>query len=216
VRLPVPPLLVITDRSQARRPLEDVAAAAFAGGCRWLSLREKDLPTAARRDLLRRLIAVGRPYGATVGIHDDLDAAIAEGAAVLHLPDGTSARDARARLGDGVLIGVSAHDAASIARAVADGADYITLSPLFISASKPGYGPALGLQRFAQLAREASLPVLALSGIDSTTIATALAAGAAGVAVMGAVMAAADPAHVTAALIERMNAPALMQGPPRA
>ncbi len=204
MRLPDPPLLVITDRSQARRPLEDVAAAAFAAGCRWLSLREKDLPAAARRDLLRRLIALGRPYGATVGIHDDIDAALAEGAAAAHLPDGASARDARARLGGRVLIGVSAHGAAGIARAAADGADYVTLSPLFVSASKPGYGPALGLERFAELARAAPLPVLALSGIDPTTVAAALAAGAAGAAVMGAIMAAADPAHVVSALIERI------------
>ena len=41
--LPVPPLLVISDRRQARRPLEQVATAAFTGGCRWFSLREKDL-----------------------------------------------------------------------------------------------------------------------------------------------------------------------------
>jgi len=42
LRLPVPPLLVISDRHQARQPLEQVAEAVFAGGCRWFSLREKD------------------------------------------------------------------------------------------------------------------------------------------------------------------------------
>ncbi len=50
--LPDPPVLVISDRSQARRPLIEVAEAAFAGGCRWFSLREKDLPAGERRALL--------------------------------------------------------------------------------------------------------------------------------------------------------------------
>jgi len=55
VPLPDPPLLVISDRSQAKRPLIKVAEAAFAGGCRWFSLREKDLPAEERRALLAEL-----------------------------------------------------------------------------------------------------------------------------------------------------------------
>ena len=72
--LPRPPLLVIYDRSQARRPLTEIAAAAFNAGCRWFSLREKDLPAAERSTLLAELVAMGRPYGATVMAHDDLGA----------------------------------------------------------------------------------------------------------------------------------------------
>ncbi len=159
MRLPAPPLLVITDRRQARRPLEDIAAAAFAGGCRWLSLREKDLPAAERRDLLRRLVALGRSWGAVVGVHEDVAAARAEGAGAIHLPDGTSPAAARAALGAAVVIGVSAHDAPGIARAAAAGADYVTISPVFASASKPGYGPALGVEAVATMASAAAIPV---------------------------------------------------------
>jgi len=204
VRLPDPPLLVITDRRQARRPLEDIAAAAFAGGCRWLSLREKDLPAAERCDLLRRLVALGARWGAVVGVHEDLAAARAAGAGAVHLPDGAAPGAARAALGDAVLIGVSAHDAHGIARAAAAGADYATLSPIFASASKPGYGPALGLEALA--AGGGAIPVVALGGIDEETIAGCIAAGAAGAAVMGAVMAAADPEARTAALVARLGA----------
>ena len=71
MRFPAPPLLVISDRHQARRPLEEVAEATFAGGCRWFSLREKDLPAAERRALLRDLIAIAAPWGATIMVHDD-------------------------------------------------------------------------------------------------------------------------------------------------
>jgi thiamine-phosphate pyrophosphorylase len=186
--LPNPPLLVITDRSQTHRPLAEVAEAAFAGGCRWLSVREKDLAAAERRDLLRRLVALGRAHGAVVGVHDDIEAAVVCGASAVHLPDGAPVAAARSRLAGEVLIGVSAHDAAGIARALGEGADYATLSPVFLSRSKPGYGPAVGLDAFAAAARATTLPLLALGGIDDDNVASAIAAGAAGVAVMGEAM----------------------------
>jgi thiamine-phosphate pyrophosphorylase len=201
VTLPDPKLLVITDRTQARRPLEEIAASAFAAGCRWLSLREKDLPQDERLALLRRLVALGSRHGAVVGVHDDIGAALVAGAGAVHLPDGASAGAARARLGGTVLIGVSAHDRAGLERAASEGADYATLSPIFATASKPGYGPALGLGVLAR----APLPVLALGGIDETNIARAIAAGASGVAVMGEAMRAADPARAVAALVARLR-----------
>jgi thiamine-phosphate pyrophosphorylase len=202
VRLPDPPLLAITDRRQARRPLVETAEALFAGGCRWLSLREKDLPPEERLALLRRLVALGRRFGATVGIHDDI--AAAANADALHLPEGALVRDARERLGP-ILVGISAHDAAGVARAAAAGADYATLSPIFASASKPEYGPALGLATLGDAARTAPLPILALGGIDERTIAAAIAAGAAGVAVMGELMRASDAEKTAARLVSALG-----------
>jgi thiamine-phosphate pyrophosphorylase len=206
VTLPDLPLLVITDRRQSRRPLEEVATQCFAAGCRWLSVREKDLPSGERLALLRRLLTLAERYGATVGIHDDVEAAVATGCGAVHLPDGPSIRAARARLGPRVLIGVSAHDAAGIAAAARGGAGYATLSPIFLSASKPGYGPALGLEALAAAARGAALPILALGGIDRNTILDVVAAGASGVAVMGEVMRAPDPGRTVAALIASLAA----------
>lgn len=206
MRLPEPPLLIITDRRQARRPLEEVAEACLAGGCRWLSLREKDLPPADRLTLLRRLVEIGKRYGATVGVHDDIAAAFASRCGAIHLPDGTSARAARRRAGKEVVIGVSAHDRPGVAAAARDGADYATLSPIFLSASKPEYGPALGLDTLAEIARGAGLPLVALGGIAAAAVPSVLAAGAAGVAVMGEVMRAADHEHVTAALVAALAA----------
>lgn len=202
MKLPLPPLLVITDRHQARVSLEDVAAELFAGGCRWLSLREKDLPPPERLALLRRLAAAGAPWGAMVMVHDDLAAAKACATGV-HLPAGASVQDARRLLGDGVLIGQSAHDAGEIARAAQAGVDYVTLSPIFVTESKPGYGPALGL---AVLGRAWPTPVLALGGIDESNIGACVAAGAAGAAVMGGAMRASAPRAFMASLLSRLAA----------
>ncbi len=190
--LPVPPLLVISDRAQARRPIEEIAAAVLDGGCRWFSLREKDLPADARCRLLAALVALGHRYGAVVTVHDDVEAAIAAGADGVHLPGGAIVEPVRARL-PAALIGASAHSPTEAAAALRAGADYVTLSPVFPSASKPGYGPALGLDGLAKLVAEVPGAVVALGGVTAANAAACRRAGAAGVAVMGEAMRAADP-----------------------
>jgi len=204
-RLPTPPLLVISDRSQARRPLPEIAAAAFAGGCRWFSLREKDLPAIERRALLAELVELGRARGATVMAHDDLDAVIATGAGGVHLPGGSDPKAARARLPDG-LIGVSAHSPAEAAEQIAAGADCVTISPIFLTDSKPGYGPALGLDGLARAVAVAKGPVVALAGINPGNARACMEAGAAGIAVMGEVMRAANPEAAVRALVAAITA----------
>jgi thiamine-phosphate pyrophosphorylase len=196
-------LLVITDRKGATRPLEEVVAAALRGGCRWLSLREKDLAHDERLALLERLVSLARPFGATISVHGDLAAAEAAGTGV-HLPAGGSPERARARLGKGALIGLSVHSAGEAA-AAHPAADYVTLSPIFPSISKPGYGPALGADGIADAVARSSVPIVALGGVTEGNLASCLAAGAAAVAAMGAVMAAADPEAATAALVAAGN-----------
>jgi thiamine-phosphate pyrophosphorylase len=204
VRLPVPPLLVISDRRQARRPLEELAGAIFAGGCRWFSLREKDLPLAERRALLSALMMVGRRWGATVTVHEDVDAAVISGAAGVHLPSAGNPEAARARLPDG-LIGASAHSAAEASALLCSGADYVTISPVFITASKPGYGPAIGLGGLAEIVRQVPGPVIALGGITAANAPLCLSAGASGVAVMGEVMRAANPQAAVEAMLAAIS-----------
>jgi thiamine-phosphate pyrophosphorylase len=205
VRLPVPPLLVISDRRQARRSLEELAAAAFAGGCRWFSLREKDLPAAERRALLGALVVLGHRCGATVTVHEDIDAAVAAGADGVHLASGGSPRAARARL-PGALIGASAHSAEDASALLRAGADYITVSPVFLTESKPGYGPALGLDGLAGVVTHASGPVVALGGISAQTAPLCLTAGAHGIAVMGEIMRAVDPRAAVQAILRAISA----------
>jgi len=192
MKLPVPPLLVISDRRQARRPLEEIAEAVFAGGCRWFSLREKDLTPEERRVLLGELVPLGRRFGAVVTAHEDIEAVAAIGADGVHVPGGGSPDAVRARL-PGALIGASAHSADEAAALLRAGADYVTVSPVFMTASKPGHGPALGLEGLASIAARSPGPVVALGGITPENAAQCVAAGARGVAVMGEIMRSVDP-----------------------
>jgi thiamine-phosphate pyrophosphorylase len=204
VRLPVPPLLVISDRHQAPRPLEEVAEAAFRGGCRWFSLREKDLPPTERRRLLGELVALGHRFGTAVTAHEDIEAVVSVGADGVHLPSGGSPAAARTRLPGG-LVGASAHSADEAAALLGTGADYVTVSPVFLTASKPGYGPALGLDGLARIVAEVPGPVVALGGITAENAALCLSAGARGLAVMGEIMRSADPRATVEDILRAMN-----------
>lgn len=198
--LPQPPLLLITDRTQAARPLDWVIAAALEGGVRWISLREKDLDATARRVLLRRLLPLTRAAGALLMVHDDLAAAIELNLDGVHLPAAGQAGLARQGLPH-ALIGQSWHGEAAAAMCRDPALDYLTLSPIYLTDSKPGYGPGLGAAGLRAAAAVTPKPLVALGGIDADRIAPCRAAGAAGFAVMGAVMRAADPATLCAALV---------------
>jgi len=204
VSLPVPPLLVISDRHQARWPLEEVAKAVFAGGCRWFSLREKDLPPDKRRALLAALLAMGRRCGAVVTAHEDVEAVLAVHAGGVHLPSGGSPEAARTRLPN-ALIGASAHSADEAAALLGAGADYVTVSPVFLTASKPGYGPALGVEGLARIVAEVPGPVVALGGITPANAGLCLSAGARGIAVMGEIMRAVDPQAIVESTLRAMS-----------
>jgi len=183
LRLPVPPLLVISDRHQARQPLEQVAEAVFAGGCRWFSLREKELPPDERRALLAALVMMGRRFAAVVTAHEDIEAVLAVHADGVHLSSGGS-------------------PGAALLQA---GADYVTVSPVFLTASKPGYGPALGLDGLAHIAAGAPGPVIALGGITPANAGLCLSAGARGIAVMGEIMRAVDPQAIVESTLRAMS-----------
>ena len=183
-------LLVVTDRHQAAAPLEAIAAEALRAGASWIWLRDRDMPRAERRDLAAGLTAVAHRHGARLSIGGDVDLALEIAADGVHLAAGAPVAAARARLGSRVLLGISAHGEGDVAAAKAGGADYVTLSPIFPTGSKPGYGPALGIAGLARAAR-LEIPVLALGGVTAQSAAGCLDAGAAGAAVMGEIMRAA-------------------------
>jgi thiamine-phosphate pyrophosphorylase len=210
MRLPDPPLLVVTDRAQAHRPLQEVVAAALTSGCRWVSLREKDLPEDEQVVLARLLLPAARRHGARLMLHGEAQMAELAGVDGVHLPSGSDAAAARARLGPQKLIGVSIHTVTEAEAIDPRVIDYALAGPAFETPSKPGYGPEIGRKGLAAIARSARVPLLAIGGINTARVGEVIAAGCAGVAVMGGVMRAADPGQEVKALL------ATLQGYPRA
>ena len=193
------PLLVLTDRCQAvRLGLVATVAAAVEAGARAVVLREKDLPRLAREELAAALQAVLAPVGGVLVLAGpDVGLARATGAQGVHL----GAADPWPVERHGLMVGRSCHDQAEVRAATDEGADYASVSPVLPSPSKPGYGPALGMGGLRAMTAATDLPLFALGGVSEGSAADCLAAGAAGVAVMGEVMASEDPATAVARLL---------------
>lgn len=183
----------------------EVVQAAVAGGATHVVLREKDLPESQRAALAHSIADVlGGEASEQLVIASDVELAVAVGALGVHLAAGDPWPDEGQLLTDGrqLLVGRSCHSEVELRDAHQRRADYATLSPVFPTISKPGYGPALGTDGLDRLCRSVpDLPVVALGGIGPGRVGPCLDAGAVGVAVMGAVMRAGDPAHLVASLV---------------
>lgn len=193
----LPRLLVLTDRRQATMPLPELVAIAVDAGVRAVVLREKDLPEDERRSLVTQLADVVHDAGGlllSAGTH-------LPGADGVHQPSGSAGAAPGSTAG--LVTGRSCHDADDLRMAQRDGVDYVTVSPVYATASKPGYGPALGTDGLASLRAAAEVPVYGLGGVDSAEAVLACrSAGAHGVAVMGAIMRARRPGTLAAELLD--------------
>ena len=201
-----PSLLLITDRANAALPLEEVVTEALLAGCRWIMVREKDLATAELCPIVDDILLLSKGTGATISINNDFTAASICEVRAVHLPQGLPVPTIRRVMGAETLIGVSAHSVHEARQASADGANYVTASPVFATDSKPGYGPALAPEGLAEIVAAVSVPVLALGGVTAENAASCIQAGAAGVAVMGSVMRSRTPGRVVADLIAALAA----------
>ena len=196
----LPKLHLITNAAQANeagRTLRATLESALRAGARLIQLREKSLPHDELLELAHSLTALAHQHDATLLINTHADIALQAGADGVHRPtDGPTVDELRRQLGPEAIIGVSTHSLAQAHAAAEQGADYITLSPIFESASKPGYGPALGLDELARVCGAVDVPVYALAGVTPERAAACVEAGAYGVAVMGGVMRATEVEEV--------------------
>lgn len=188
--IPLPQLLLVTDRKAGALPLVDAVALALGavppGTCAVL-LREKDLPIRELVALARALRQVTQSRDSKLLVSGRLDAALLSEADGVHLGGEAPPFEAvRALAPASLLVGVSLHGTES----PPPGASYALVAPIYETRSKPQV-PALGL---AALSR-AGTPLYALGGIDrAERVRACLEAGAAGVAIRGAVLASSDPA----------------------
>jgi thiamine-phosphate pyrophosphorylase len=169
----------------------ETARAAVEGGATVVQLRLKGAPT-------EEVVQVGRPFRelpATFVVNDDVTAAIALGADGVHL--GREDTGAERAVEAGLLLGISASSVEEALAGQAAGAAYIGAGPVWPTPSKPDADPPIGLEGLAAICEAVSIPVVAIGGVDATTAADCLAAGAAGVAV---VRAASDAKAVSEAL----------------
>ena len=186
-------LYLITDRHLTRTPLPEALQQALRGGVRAVQVREKDLPVRELLALARELRSITWEFNARLFINDRVDVAIAVGADGVHLGNKSMpAAAVRKIVGKKMLIGVSTHSLGEAENAERAGADFITFGPIFVTPSKMRYGAPTGVEALGTIKEHVRIPVLGLGGVRPDNILRVLRAGADGIAMISAILAADD------------------------
>jgi len=200
-------LYLITDRRQTRgRALLAVVEQALNGGAKAIQLREKDLGGRELYELAARLKALCCLHRAGLFINERVDVALAVDADGVQLGSGAIPVDAaRALLGERKLIGASIHSTAEALAAERAGADFVLFGPVYFTPSKAAFGKPQGLRLLQEAVEKISLPVYAIGGVTSENVAAVKKTGARGVAVISAIMSAAEPAAASKELLRLLR-----------
>lgn len=188
-------LYLVTDRALSLgRSNREVVEAAVKGGVSCVQIREKECST---RDFVlqaKELQELLSPLGIPLIVNDRVDVALAVAADGIHLGQtDMTITDARRIAGDDIIIGVSVESVDDAILAEQQGADYIGISPVFATPTKEDTGSPLGISGIEEINRNISIPMVGIGGINSTNTKEIILAGADGIAVVSAIVAAPSP-----------------------
>jgi thiamine-phosphate pyrophosphorylase len=198
-------LCLVTDRSQTRgRDLVEVVAACVTAGLPAVQVREKDLAVAELAALCRRVRAL-RPLPFLI-VNDRVDVALAVGAdGVQRTHASLSVDELRVIADKRVRVGASAHSLDEAKAAAEQGAEWVFFGPVYDTPSKRAYGAPQGLSSLERVAAAVAVPVIAIGGITPERVGDVRRAGAAGVAVISAILASDDPAATTRRFLDVLD-----------
>lgn len=200
-------LCVITDAGMiGSRSMAEVIVSAVDGGATLIQYRDKSSGTREMYDAASALRGVASGKRVPFIVNDHVDLALALGADGVHLgQDDLPARVARRILGENAFIGVSVGSVAEALEAESDGADYVSIGPLYPTDTKPDAGAVASWEVVEEIVQTVKIPVVAIGGINRSNVAEVIRLGVSGIAVVSAVMTAEDPARATRELVDTMR-----------
>jgi thiamine-phosphate pyrophosphorylase len=208
---PNPLLCLITDELQEPGEVERKTADACDAGCRLIQLRNRILGPRSLLAHAERMREITTTRGSLLAINAGCEVPAAIGPDAIHLPGaGPSAGTQRAAFGESIGIGRSVHSSKEVERFAPERPDYFQFGPVFATASKARYGAPQGVGRLREIAERIAssgggAKLVAVGGIDADNLAGAIDNGADGIAVIGAVMSAADAAEATNELLNALR-----------
>tara|TARA_A100001391_G_C4938408_1_gene243837 strand:+ start:41 stop:664 length:624 start_codon:yes stop_codon:yes gene_type:complete len=189
-------LYLVTDPALcAERGLEATVMAAVRGGVSVVQLRDKHASDEEMIAQAIRLKALLDEYEVPLIINDRIEVALASGADGLHIgqSDGDPV-EARRRLGEDTLIGLSVQTLDQLKAVDVERIDYLGLGPVHATPTKPDHAAPLGIEGLTQLVRSSPLPTVAIGGISLANAGEVMTSGTDGLAVVSALCSAEDPA----------------------
>jgi thiamine-phosphate pyrophosphorylase len=195
-------LYLVTDRGLAKgRSTLEIVKAAVAGGVTCVQLREKDCST---REFIWQAFEIKdflKARGVPLIINDRVDVAQAVEADGVHLGQTDMPLEiAKKILGGSMIIGISAESLEDALEAEKGGADYLGVSPIFATPTKTDTAPPLGLEGLRSIRKAVKIPLVGIGGLNRQNSAAVIQSGGDGVAVVSAIVAAADPAKAAGEL----------------
>ena len=193
-------LYLVTDVELAGpRGVVETVRAAIEGGVTLVQLRDPYGKGQRQVETAAALLEFLRPRGIPLIINDRVDVALAVDADGVHVGQSDiPAAMVRRLIGPDRILGLSVSYAQELASPDLADVDYLGVGPIFPTPTKTNAAPPIGFDGVAALAAAAPVPVVAIGGVKAEHVDRILAAGAAGMAVVSAIMAAADPAAAAA------------------
>jgi thiamine-phosphate pyrophosphorylase len=201
-------LYLIIDRTlfPAQCPLYLAVETALEAGVKAVQLREKDLSTKALLDMAYWMRELTNEFGAHLFINDRVDVALSVKANGVHLGGNSIPVYAVRKIaGHKLMIGVSTHTVGEAVEAEKNGADFITLGPVYKTPSKAKYGKPIGLETLKEAKTRTTLPIFALGGIKPGNVREVKEAGADGIALISAILTAQDIKKTTKDFLRGMK-----------
>ena len=188
------------------RPTVDIVESAVKGGVTCVQLRDKKAPDEELTREAKLLKPLLSRYSIPLIINDRIDVAMAVDADGIHLGQSDMPiREARKLLGGNMIIGVSAESVDDAVRAETEGADYIGVSPVFMTTTKKDIRPPLGLEGVTEIRKRVRIPLVGIGGINVENVGSVIRAGADGIAVVSAIVSAVSPEAASRELLEKIQ-----------
>jgi len=199
-------LYFITDSTLTRKSVIEDAKSAVKAGVKIIQYREKNAPTRQMMQEALKIKEICKSNDVLFLVNDRLDIAIAVDADGVHIGQDDMPYDvARRLLGNNKIIGVTVHNSEEAIEAEKKGADYLGLSPIFPTSTKKNAGNACGPKMIVKVRAKASIPVVAIGGINDSNIDEVMRAGATNVAIISAIITKNDVTGAARFFIEKIN-----------
>ncbi len=186
-------LYAVTDRAwTGKQSLYEQVESALKGGVTCVQLREKELDSTAFLAEAVRIAELCRSFRVPFIVNDNVEVAVRCGADGVHVgQEDMMAKEVRKQIGEDMILGVSAHRAEEAVEAVKNGADYLGAGAVFSTSTKSDVS-LMTYETLREICGAATVPVVAIGGIQKSNIHKLAGSGVSGVAVVSAIFSAAD------------------------
>ncbi|SJZ49322.1 thiamine-phosphate diphosphorylase [Pilibacter termitis] len=199
-------LYLVTDRSiMSTQTIEEAVEKAILGGVSVVQLREKNLSTEKFITLAKSIHAICQAYQVPLIINDNLEVMQKVNAEGLHIgQDDLDVKSARAKIGQGKILGVSAQTLKQAQMAEADGADYLGVGAMVATETKKD-ARIVTKEELSAISQAVNIPVVAIGGVNLENISTFKNAGADGFAIVSAILKEKDIQSITKKLKQKIG-----------